>query len=182
MTEQTLHKRAAAVLGTDGGAIRWPYGMGPEVRSVLYPESAEAFAERVEQHKAKQEAMVSWAERYGLKYAPHVCCPPWLQGNANRRCRPYREGSNCTRYVNGGPDRGWLDHVVGWLKDGKPAVLTSAPYTLEILKPPARLAFWTVTDERLKVTAGDGWYSPATTQLILWRADRLEDVQPATVG
>lgn len=37
-------------------------------------------------------------------------------------------------------------------------------------------------DPRLKVVTGPGWYSPATTQIILWRADRIEDVQPATLA
>lgn len=175
-----LNTRAAAVLGTSGGAIRWPYGMSPAQRNIYRDEPAADYAQRVQQQLARQEAMVTWAEQHGLKHAPHGCCPAWLRTNTNGRCRPYREKSPCTRYANGSPDHDWLDHAVGWLKDGKPAVLTSAPYTLKHLKPPARLAFWTVTDPRLKAAAGDGWYSPATVQLILWRADRIEDVEPAS--
>ncbi|MFF1574708.1 hypothetical protein ACFVWR_18365 [Leifsonia sp. NPDC058292] len=176
-----LHDRAAAILGTNGGDIRWPYGMSPAQRSITRDESAETYAERVQQQQAKQEAMVSWAEQYGLKYTPHGCCPAWLRGAVNRRCRPYRERAACTRYANASLDHDWLDHAVGWLKDGKPAVLTSAPYGLERISEFAeRLAYWTQQDPLLKVVTGGGWYSPATTQIIVWRTDRIEDVQPAT--
>ncbi|GAA3595193.1 hypothetical protein [Streptomyces osmaniensis] len=178
-----LNTRARAILGVDGGDIRWPYGMGPERRRYTPEETEEQFAQRDQEMRAKQEAMLSWAEQHGLKYGPHGCCPAWLRLNVNGRCRAYREGTKCTRYANGCPDRDWLDHAVGWLKDGKPAVLTSAPYSLRyISSAPTRLAFWTGTDERMRVTAGDGWYSPATTQIIMWRSDRIEDVQPATIG
>jgi hypothetical protein len=181
--EQDLYDRAAAVLGTDGGAIRWPYGMSPAQRSYTREEPPEEYAQRVAEKRAKQEAMVVWAERHGLKYTPHGCCPPWLRGNTNRRCRPHQERSACTRYRNETPDHDWLDHAVGWLKDGKPAALTSAPYGLEhITEAPARLAYWPQQDPRLKAVTGEGWYSPATTQIILWRTDRLENVQPATLA
>lgn len=175
-----LHGRATAILGRGNDGIRWPYGMGPAQRNYFRDEPAEEYERRVAQQRAKQEVMISWAETHGLKYTPNGCCPAWLQGAVNRRCRPYRERTNCTRYANGTPDYEWLDHAVGWLKDGKPAALTTAPYHLEhITAAPARLAYWPKEDARLKVVTGPGWYSPATTQIILWRTDRLEDVQPA---
>lgn len=184
MTAQpTLKARAAAILGKGNDGIRWPYGMGPAQRDFLRDESAEEHDRRVAEQQAKQEVMVSWAEQHGLRYTPNGCCPSWLQSATNRKCRPYRERTACTRYRNGTPDYGWLDHVVGWLKDGKPAALTSAPYNLDRIPEAAeRLAYWPEHDARLKVVTGPGWYSPSTTQIILWRTDRIEDVQPATLN
>jgi hypothetical protein len=176
-----LYDRATAVLGTEDGGIRWPYGMGPPHRREKRKDP-EKYEQRLIQELAKAEAMVSWAERYGLKYSPAGCCPFWLQGTVSRRCRPYGpHRDRCTRYGTG-VDHAWLDHAVGWLKEGKPTALTSAPYNLEhILEAPERLAYWPQQDGRLKVVTGPGWYSTATTQIILWRTDRLEDVQPATL-
>lgn len=184
MTAQPkLYSRAAAVLGKTADGIRWPYGMSPAQRNLFRDEPAEEYAQRAQQQLAKQESMVAWAERHGLRYNRFGCCPAWLQGDTSRhRCRRHGPKATCTRYGNGNVDHGWLDHAVGWLKDGKPAVLTSAPYGLEhITEAPERLAYWTRQDPRLKATTGVGWYSPATTQIIVWRGDRIEDVQPATL-
>lgn len=182
-TEPNLYARAAVVLGNTADGIRWPYGMSSP-RPSEQRDNPDQYAERLAQQTAKQESMLSWAERYGLKYSPTGCCPAWLQGNTSRRCRPYgRTANRCTRYGTSGVDHSWLDHAVGWLKDGKPAVLTSAPYGLEyITEAPARLAYWQQQDPPLKSVIGDGWYSAGTTQIIVWRADRLEDVQPATLN
>lgn len=176
-----LYDRAAAVLGTEDGVIRWPYGMSPPHPGEKRKDP-EKYEQRWAQQRAKQEAMVSWAERHGLKYSPAGCCPFWLQGNVSRRCRPYDpHADRCTRYGTS-TDHSWLDHAVGWLKNGRPAVLTSAPYNLEhITEAPERLAYWEQHDDRLKVVTGPGWYSTATTQIILWRTDRLQAVEPAAL-
>lgn len=178
-----LYDRAAAVLGTTSDGIRWPYGMSPPHPGEKR-RNPETYEHRLVQQRAKQESMVSWAEQHGLKYSPAGCCPGWLQGKTSRRCRPYGPSADrCTRYGNSNIDHSWLDHAVGWLKNGVPAVLTSAPYGLEhITEAPERLAYWQQQDERLKVVTGPGWYSLATTQIILWRTDRLETVEPATLA
>jgi hypothetical protein len=180
-TMTDLYDRAAAVLGTDEGAIRWPYGM-----SSPHPgekrKDPEKYEQRLLEQRAKQEAMVSWAERYGLKYSTAGCCPFWLQGKVSRRCRAYgANAAKCTRYGTS-IDAGWLDHAVGWLKDGRPAVLTSAPYVFEhIAEAPARLDYWQQEDSRLQVAIGPGWYGFDTTQVIVWRADRIAVVEPAAL-
>ncbi|MBC2868549.1 hypothetical protein [Streptomyces mexicanus] len=174
-----LHDRAAAVLGTEEGRVRWPYGMSP-----IHPSEKRKDPERYEQRRAQrlagQEAMVSWAEHYGLKYSEAGCCPFWLQGKTSRRCRPYGPHANrCTRYGTH-VDQDWLDHAVGWLKGGRPAVLTSAPYGLEyITEAPERLAYWQQEDPRLQVVQGTGWYGHGTTQIVMWRTDILDEVAPA---
>jgi hypothetical protein len=177
-----LYDRAAAVLGTTSDGIRWPYGMGPPHRSEKRKDP-EKYEQRLVQELAKAEVMVSWAERYGLKYSPAGCCPFWLQGTVSRRCRPYGSHKDrCTRYGTG-IDQSWLDHAVGWLKDGRPAALTSAPYNLEhITEASERLAYWQQEDDRLQTAIGTGWYGFATTQIVVWRTDRVEDVQPATLA
>lgn len=174
-----LYDRAAAVLGTEEGAIRWPYGMSP-VHPAEKRKNPEQYEQLQAEKRAKQEAMVSWAERYGLKYSTAGCCPFWLQGKVSRRCRPYGANANrCTRYGSQ-LDKDWLDHVVGWLKDGRPAVLTSAPYCFEhIADAPERLAYWQEEDPRLKAATGPGWYGFDTTQVLLWRTDRIATVEPA---
>jgi hypothetical protein len=182
MSHADLYDRAAAVLGTEEGDIRWPYGMSPPHPGEKR-KNPETYEQRRAEQRAKQEAMVSWAERYGLKYSTAGCCPFWLQGKVSRRCRPYGpHADRCTRYGSG-IDHSWLDHAVGWLKDGKPAALTSAPYGLEhITEAPERLAYWQQQDSRLRIVTGPGWYSLATTQIVLWRTDRLEDVHPAVLA
>jgi hypothetical protein len=176
-----FHDRADAVLGTEEGRIRWPYGM-----SSPHPgekrKDPKKYEQRLLEQRAKQEAMVSWAEQHGLRYSEAGCCPYWLQGKVSRRCRPYGPSADkCTRYGTGA-DKDWLDHVVGWLKDGRPAVLTSAPYCLErITEAPQRFKFWQQEDSRLRVAIGPGWYGFDTSQVIVWRADRITTVEPAAL-
>lgn len=176
-----LYGLAAAVLGTTPDGIRWPYGMSPP-RLADKRTDPQRYEQRLTEHTAKLISMVSWAERHGLTQSPLGCCPPWLLRAQSRRCRARaRVGEDrCTRYGSAALDYDWLDHAVGWLKDGRPAVLTSAPYSLQYLtEQPWRLQYWLAQDPRLKVTAGDGWYSGATAQLIMWRSDRIGEVRPA---
>jgi hypothetical protein len=92
----------------------------------------------------------------------------------SRRCV-----SGCTNY---GPrsaslDHNWLDHSIHWLLDSKPAAITSAPYHVN-QGDEGRLAMW-AAEPNLRAARGPGWYGHGTTQIILWRADRIGSVDPA---
>ncbi|MFG2987017.1 hypothetical protein ACGFYQ_38200 [Streptomyces sp. NPDC048258] len=170
--------RAAAVLGRHSDGIRWPYGL----ETPGYMErrrDPEGFERRVAETRARQEGMVAWAERYGLRLSPAGCCPLWLVREASQRCRPRMgHGDPCKRYGSSGSDRGWMDHSVTWLKDSRPAAITSAPYNI-CPQDEERLAHWQRTDPRLRVARGTGWYGYDTTQIILWRSDRIDAMAPA---
>lgn len=169
----SFYDRAVAVFGcAAGGRVAWPYGMAnPECR----PDPA-GFEQRCAEQRAKQEIMVAWAEGYGLKASDSACCPRWLTKNASRRCRWDSEGE-CTHYATG-EDQHWLDHTIGWLKNRKPAAITSAPYSIDD-EDRARLDWWTSADPRLRVAEGPGWYNFHTQQIVLWRTDRIAQVAPA---
>ena len=144
-----LDIRAAAVLGTGPDGIRWPRHLVP-----ADPE-AEQYDRLQRQQQARQEAMVSWAEEFGLKLTPIGCCPPWLLRPISRRCHPYtRVGDRCTRYGTL-QDRAWLQRTMTWLKDGRPAAITCAPVDFS----PAyveRLRWWQQAAPKLRVVTGPG--------------------------
>ncbi|RSO10663.1 hypothetical protein DMH15_41210, partial [Streptomyces sp. WAC 06725] len=107
------------------------------------------------------------------------CCPRWLLRDGSQSCHPrYRVGDPCTRYGTPRLDSGWLDHTVTWLKDARPAVLTAAPYDVDD-HDRRRLAHWERTDPRLRSAIGTGWYGFGTTQIVLWRSDRVAELQAA---
>ncbi|OQD51852.1 hypothetical protein BM536_037700 [Streptomyces phaeoluteigriseus] len=68
-----------------------------------------------------------------------------------------------------------MDHTITWLKDGRPAVITTAPYEI-YEEDEARLQYWQQHDPRLQVARGHGWYGYDTTQIVLWRTDRITAV------
>jgi hypothetical protein len=139
---------------------------------------AEAYREAVEQGRRRQETLVEWAEQHGLKLSEAGCCPLWLQRKVSRRCRI--DSSACTVYGchTQALDHHWLDHATTWLKDGRPAVVASSPYSVSD-EDEKRLSFWMAADPRFRVARGDGWYGWGTTQLILWRSDRIGYVNAA---
>lgn len=173
-----LYDRAAAVLGRNSDGIRWPYGL--ETPGFMERRrDPDGYEQRVAETRARQEVMVAWAERYGLRLSPAGCCPLWLGREGSRRCMFLIErGSRCTRFGSPHPDSGWMDHAVTWLKDSRPAVITSAPYDLEP-KDSHRLEHWQRADPRLRAARGTGWYGFSTTQIVLWRSDRIAAVAPA---
>ncbi|MFE4335752.1 hypothetical protein ACFRQM_42135 [Streptomyces sp. NPDC056831] len=173
-----LFDRAAAVLGRYSGGIRWPYGL--ETPGFMERRrDPENYKQRVIDTKARQEVMVAWAERYGLRLSPAGCCPLWLGRDTSQRCRHrIGYGDPCTRYGSSSSDRSWMDHSVTWLKESRPAVITSAPYNVHP-KDEERLTYWQQTDPRLRVSRGPGWYGYSTTQIVLWRSDRIAAVAPA---
>lgn len=173
MTTDDLHARAAVIFGTARGGVAWPYGLETPNRWRLrnHPELYERL--RREQ-LVRQQTIVTWAERYGLKASPSraLCCPRWLQRAASRHC-DYRT----TRCVGLG---GWLDHGIGWLKDSRPAVITAAPYTgfAFHLK---ELEWWCGQAPFLRVAGGPGWYGYKTEQILMWRPDRVPVLTAAVI-
>ncbi|MCX4902330.1 hypothetical protein [Streptomyces sp. NBC_00892] len=173
-----LHDRAATILGHGENGVRWPYGLEyppPGLRR----KDPEAYERRMTETTGRQAAMVAWAEHYGLRRSETGCCPLWLRRDASQRCRPrYGAGDPCTRYGAPHPDSGWMDHHLAWLKNARPAVLTAAPYEVDA-HDEDRLAHWSRIDPRLRTARGQGWYGFGTTQIVLWRSDRITEVLPA---
>ncbi|MEY9969603.1 pimeloyl-ACP methyl ester carboxylesterase [Streptacidiphilus sp. MAP12-16] len=160
-----FYARAALVLGRVEGGINWPYGMNVE------PKTLEDQADL----KARQRVLVNWAERYGLKTSTSGCCPYWLLRDTSRKCTP---DIGCQGTGIDSKDAHWSDHSVYWLKDGRPSVISTAPYRVtKAMKD--RLAFWEATEPVLQVALGTGWYGHGTTQIIMWRTDRIENIEPA---
>ncbi|MFH8620174.1 hypothetical protein ACH4E8_34540 [Streptomyces sp. NPDC017979] len=181
MNDDNLYDRAAVVLGQDECGIRWPYGLTPPPPRLRHADPAE-YDERALRARARQEVVVAWAERYGLRLSEAGCCPLWLRRDNNQPCRPrYEDGGPCTRYGTPHLDSGWMDHQLAWLKDARPAVLTAAPYEVDE-RDESRLAYWERTDARLRVARGAGWYGFGTEQIVMWRSDLLTDVLPAKLS
>ncbi len=42
-----------------------------------------------------------------------------------------------------------------------------------------RVTWWTERHSELSAAYGDGWYGYSTTQVLLWRSDRLSTIEPA---
>ncbi|MFF4542177.1 hypothetical protein [Streptomyces aureus] len=172
-----LETRAAAVIGKTRDGISWPYGLSSP-SFMERRKDPEAFEQRVQEQRARQESLVSWAEQHGLKLTDSGCCPLWLQRERSRRCNPDPERSSCTGNGPAAADRNWMDHFTAWLKDGRPAAIAAAPYELSAAAE-MRLGYWPQHDPRLHLTRGAGWYGYATTQIVLWRADRLPSMTAA---
>ncbi|WDT90773.1 hypothetical protein H0E86_03930 [Streptomyces sp. SCSIO-PteL053] len=170
-----FNSRAAAIFGTTEGAISWPYGL-----STPHPRrsglSGERLAEATRHAETAQKTIVEWAEHHGLRYTSVGCCQLWLLRTTSRRCP---DGA-CRN--NGGLDYVWLDHANGWFKDGRPAALTSAPYSSNYNEENVEIRQCLDSDVRLRVAFGAGWYGHGTTQIALWRTDRITDVSPAPIG
>ena len=172
--DPALHTRAVRVFGTDHqGRPFWPYGVADPDKSNYRndPDSAR-YDEALKRARSAQLLVTEWAEDHGLKTSETGCCPHWLTRKVSRRCSS--QSVPCTHYESPGPDRGWLDHLTAWTKNGKPAILTSAPYDISE-EDEQRLAWWRQHDSRLTVArGGEGWYGYGTTQIIMWRSDLLE--------
>ena len=171
-----LYRRASAVFGAGSDGVFWPYDVSG-IDQTLRKRDPEKFQRTLARREMQREVIVEWAERHGLKTSSVKCCPWWLTRTNSRRCSP----DQCTRYGMSGatsPDSLWLDHGIYWIKDGKPAVITSAPYHLEA-EDQARIDRWTAEHPNLKTVQGSGWYGFTTRQVILWRSDRIAHVVPA---
>jgi hypothetical protein len=171
-----LEDRGAAIFGRDRRhGVLWPYGLeDPERRDYPNDPDGTRFDAAVRHARTAQETIVMWAETYGLKRNEHGCCPLWLTRRVSRGCSPM----SCSRHGGKALDNRWLDHMVAWSRDGKPAVITSAPYGV-LETDEERLSWWPRADPRLRVARGAGWYGFSTTQIVMWRVDVLDDVRPA---
>ena len=111
---------------------RWPYG--PNIS-----------------HEARR-ALVDWAVPRRLRLSPRGRRLHWI---VRGRCAV----SFCWQDANRHP---WMDHVTGWTRDGKPAVLVAQPYGL-FTRCVADLA--AVTEQwQLDIrVGGTGWYGYGTT-------------------
>lgn len=169
MTDSDHHDRAAKIFGADGGDIRWPYGLETPHprRSGLTGEQLQQAADHA---RVAQRLIVEWAEQYGITASRSGCCPRWLQRNASRRC-----SATCYRP---GADYAWLDHPIYWLRNRRPAVITSALYYVGD-EDRDRITWWTEQHPLLRAAFGTGWYGHGTTQIVLWRTDRAPEVAPA---
>lgn len=167
--------QARAIFGkNDEGGVAWPYGVGATIRNPSRsPEEQRAhLADRAE---AKQ-LVFDWAQKHGLKRTDNGCCPVWLQQNRNSRCGGPRV---CARFGMNSRGCDWMDHVATWTFDRKPVAITSAPYELH-QGYRDELDQWVDEDPRLGVAyGGTGWYGLGTKQIVLWRTDLIEVIQPA---
>ncbi|WP_139275381.1 hypothetical protein [Mangrovactinospora gilvigrisea] len=174
MIAHTL-EQAARVFGTNRGSIRWPAGL-----TIPTPASSglsgRPLEEAVSRSTRAQHRILTWADHFGLHASSTGCCPRWLQRNLPHRCTP--EDNTCTHYGANPPDQEWLTHPIAWIRDRRPVALTSAPPTIS---PGAkdRLAWWPQQDAALRVAFGTGWHGFTTTQVLVWRADRIPDLTPA---
>ena len=155
-----LHGRAVKVFGISNGFVQWPYGLADNVKG------HDGVSQTVKQH-----IVVEWAERNGLK-ASHgnVCCPLWLLRETSRGC----SSDQCMSKRH----RAWLDHRTGWLKDGKPTVLTSAPYADRFEHEEGKILELLHDEPKLGLVHPLGWYGHGTVQVVLWNRDRLESIDP----
>lgn len=112
--------------------------------------------------------MVQWAEAhnvYQFNYPPVVCLCWLTRGplDVYHTCDNHRE-------VYGT----WCDHLSGWMRGGKPAVLVCQPYGIypdelsEIMGLAQRYGFGVHID-------GTGWYGHGTTLIELWRVPEMRD-------
>jgi hypothetical protein len=101
--------------------------------------------------EATQAKLTEWAGAHKLRYAPNAHCLHWI---AKGRC-----GVSLCR-----EDRSqhhWMDHISGWTRDGKPAVLLCQPYNLsaddlaDLVRVHEQFGF----DVRIH---GGGWYGHGT--------------------
>lgn len=168
-----IYDRAAKIFGSDADGVHWPYDVSG-IDYTLRRTDPERFKQNLDVLAAKRTLLVEWAEEHGLR-ASRGCCPRWLHRNSSRRCGyQFKARMDCTW----GIDSTWLDHPIWWIKNGKPAVITSAPYHLSD-ESHGRIRYWESMRPQFAVAHGAGWYGYGTTQVVMWRTDRIKTVTPA---
>lgn len=167
---------AIAIFGkNDLGGVDWPYGVGAQARNPQW--SPEEYRAHLKDRAEAKQLVFDWAQRYGLKKTDKGCCPVWLQQARNSRCSGRRV---CARFGGSGVrDCDWMEHTASWTFDRQPVAITSAPYDID-QRDRAELDRWVREDPRLAVAyGGTGWYGHNTFQIILWRTDLIDVVEPA---
>lgn len=169
-----LDRRGSRIFGRERGEVAWPSWLDSPGRW-LKREDPEEYEREAARQADAQRVIVEWAEWYGLRQAKMACCPGWLTREVSRRCGIDR----CTWLGGGAVDHEWLEHGVGWVLDGQPVALTSAPYGISDHYR-ARFERWVAEDPRLAVVlGGQGWYGLGSTQVLMWRTDRIAVMEPA---
>jgi hypothetical protein len=101
--------------------------------------------------------LIEWAERHGLRCAPRGRCLHWL---TRGRCSE----NICCRA--GHLSLPWMDHLTGWTRNGKTAVLLAQPYQHRV----GALADMERATEQwdIKITIDeDGWYGRGTVAVMM---------------
>jgi hypothetical protein len=109
------------------------------------------------QNKAQ---FTAWLAARGYRYSDRGQCVHWIaRGGCHVAvCRETRS------------EHRWMDHVTGWTKDGKAALLLCQPYALRT--DDIRDLMATAARFELDVTVhGDGWYGNGTVAIELTRCD-----------
>ncbi|MFF8279910.1 hypothetical protein ACF05T_28030 [Streptomyces lateritius] len=166
-----LDRRGAAVFGYNQGEPDWSYETHSHVNFHQRRTDRSAYDREVAEAQAKQEAIVSWAERHDLKAGSTSCCLLWLTRDRSRRCT-----SQDTCH-SGPTSRSWFDHPIFWLKDGLPAVVTSVAWS-PTEQDRSEIDWW-IRAFSLRSDRGQGWYGCGSSQVLLWRPDRIRRVEPA---
>jgi hypothetical protein len=105
--------------------------------------------------RAAEVRLIQWAERHGFRYARRGRCLHWLtQG----RCS---ESIYCRA---GHLSLPWMDHLTGWTRGGKTAVLLAQPYRRRTLADMERATEqW---DIKIEIDE-DGWYGNGTVAVLM---------------
>jgi hypothetical protein len=101
-----------------------------------------------------QEQLITWAEKRNLKYSPHGHCLHWLT-------------KGCCESDWCGEDAR-VNHVTGWTRDGKPALLISQPHATdfaELAKAGKRHGL------EIKINE-NGWSGRGTVVIEIWAPQR----------
>ena len=161
-----LHSRGSRIFGSRSGEVCWPYGLNDQTYWFDPKADREGYEAQRGLTQRQRLTVVDWAEHHGLRASSSGCCPIWLTRDKSRRC-----GEKDTRGCGSGGGR-WSDHALWWIKDGRPAVTTGAPYGF-IGEEIPDIAGWLAADSRLKFAIGTGWYVHGTVQTMFWRSDLI---------
>ncbi|MBT2459998.1 hypothetical protein [Streptomyces sp. ISL-86] len=180
LDQDAVDQRGRALFGADREerTAAWPYGL--EQGQVRNRQTFAELAALLEHLAVGRSTIVSWADHYGLKVAQrNPCCARWLTRSSYGACPKDRWTGRPDCWNGDLYTRGWRDHPIAWVLDGRPAAITAAP-GLRHQDFAATLDTLTGQDERLAWTAGGkGWYGYRTSQVVIWRRDLLGDVDTA---
>lgn len=100
-----------------------------------------------------QERIIAWARAHHLRLEKGRVCLDWLTTGS------------CPHGLH--HKRSWMDHITGWNRDDKPAVLLSQPYGVRgmAIKELAEIH----ANGCPVVIDGTGWYGYGTTFVSIWR-------------